>query len=171
MLDICPCTPCPSPQGYRSKVESRHFAHHCNTLFLFLLSFRLRTFIIAFTHLQFCIVRTEGKTSLRCREKIRTRPSFQQQSPNSKEFDNKKISVRTEKNEKRSVLVVFRFVLWNQNQKILVCFGVSNLYWNNQNKQNCFETNRSNPKFSEKYQNMLSVCFGSIKTLKLSFSV
>ncbi len=25
---ICPCTPCPSPQGYRSKVESRHFAHH-----------------------------------------------------------------------------------------------------------------------------------------------
>jgi hypothetical protein len=29
MLHICPCTPCPSPQGYRSKVESRHFAHHC----------------------------------------------------------------------------------------------------------------------------------------------
>ncbi len=29
MSHICPCTPCPSPQGYRSKVESRHFAHHC----------------------------------------------------------------------------------------------------------------------------------------------
>ncbi len=29
MSRICPCTPCPSPQGYRSKVESRHFAHHC----------------------------------------------------------------------------------------------------------------------------------------------
>jgi hypothetical protein len=28
MSHICPCTPCPSPQGYRSKVESRHFAHH-----------------------------------------------------------------------------------------------------------------------------------------------
>ncbi len=24
----CPCTPCPSPQVERSKVESRHFAHH-----------------------------------------------------------------------------------------------------------------------------------------------
>jgi hypothetical protein len=29
MSHICPCTPCPSPQWYRSKVESRHFAHHC----------------------------------------------------------------------------------------------------------------------------------------------
>ncbi len=29
MSHICPCTPCPSPQGYRSKVESHHFAHHC----------------------------------------------------------------------------------------------------------------------------------------------
>jgi hypothetical protein len=28
MSHICPCTPCPSPQGYRSKVESHHFAHH-----------------------------------------------------------------------------------------------------------------------------------------------
>ncbi len=26
---ICPCTPCPSPKRSRSKVESRHFAHHC----------------------------------------------------------------------------------------------------------------------------------------------
>jgi hypothetical protein len=29
MSHICLCTPCPSPQLYRSKVESRHFAHHC----------------------------------------------------------------------------------------------------------------------------------------------
>jgi hypothetical protein len=28
MSHICPCTPCLSPQGYRSKVEIRHFAHH-----------------------------------------------------------------------------------------------------------------------------------------------
>jgi hypothetical protein len=28
MSHISPCTPCSSPQGYRSKVESRHFAHH-----------------------------------------------------------------------------------------------------------------------------------------------
>jgi hypothetical protein len=52
---------------------------------------------------------------------------------------------------------VFRSVSWNQNKKLLVCFGVSNLYWNNWNKQNCFETNRNNPKFSEKYQNILSI--------------
>ncbi len=29
MSHICQCTPCPSPQGSRSKVESRHFAHRC----------------------------------------------------------------------------------------------------------------------------------------------
>ncbi len=29
MSIICPCTPCPSPPGYRSNVESRHFAHLC----------------------------------------------------------------------------------------------------------------------------------------------
>jgi hypothetical protein len=41
-------------------------------------------------------------------------------------------------------------------QTISVCFDVSNLYRNNRNKQNCFETNRNNPKLSEKYQNMRS---------------
>ncbi len=40
---------------------------------------------------------------------------------------------------------------------VLVCFGVSNLYQNNWNKQNCFKTNRNNPKFSKKYQNKLSI--------------
>ncbi len=29
MSHICPCTPCPSPPRYRSKVESCHFAHLC----------------------------------------------------------------------------------------------------------------------------------------------
>ncbi len=38
----------------------------------------------------------------------------------------------------------------------LVCFSVSNLYQNNRNKQNCFETNRNNAKFHEKYPNILS---------------
>jgi hypothetical protein len=51
---------------------------------------------------------------------------------------------------------VFWFVLWNQKLKISVCYGVSNLYQNNWNKQNCFETNQNNHKFSEKYPNMLS---------------
>ncbi len=35
-------------------------------------------------------------------------------------------------------------------KKFPVCFGVSNLYRNNRNKQNCFETNRNNPELSEK---------------------
>jgi hypothetical protein len=60
--------------------------------------------------------------------------------------------------ETRSVSVVkMRFLPWNQKQKILVCYVVSNLYQNNWNKQNCFETNQNNPKFSEKYQNVLSI--------------
>jgi hypothetical protein len=41
-----------------------------------------------------------------------------------------------------------------KNFGLFWCF---NLYQNKWNKQNCFETNRNNPKFSEKYQNMLSV--------------
>ncbi len=62
---------------------------------------------------------------------------------------------------------------------VSVSFGGSNLYRNNLNKQNCFERNGKNPKFSEKYQNMLSIklfrlvfCFCvSIETSKLSVSV
>jgi hypothetical protein len=53
-----------------------------------------------------------------------------------------------------------------KNKEILFCFGVSNLYRNNQNKQNCFKINRNNPKFSEKYQNKLS-----IKLFRLVFSL
>ncbi len=40
---------------------------------------------------------------------------------------------------------------------VSVYFGVSNLYRNNQDRQNCFKTNRNKPIFSEKYQNMLSI--------------
>jgi hypothetical protein len=61
---------------------------------------------------------------------------------------------------KQDLFHVFRFVSWNQKLKFSVCFGVLNLYWNNRNKQNCFDSNqnkRNNPKFSEKYQNMLSI--------------
>ncbi len=61
----------------------------------------------------------------------------------------KKYSVRT---ETRSVSVCFL----KPKTKILVCFGVSDQYWNNQNTQNCFESNRNNPKFSEKYLNIFS---------------
>ncbi len=46
--------------------------------------------------------------------------------------------------ETKSVSRLFRFVSWNQKKNFSVCFGVSNLYRNNRNKQNCFETNRNN---------------------------
>jgi hypothetical protein len=71
---------------------------------------------------------------------------------------NKKTFVSGNRNKSkppRSVSVSFV----NQKQKFLFVsafFGVSNLYRNNRNKQNCFEKKRNNPKFSEKYQNMLS---------------
>ena len=58
---------------------------------------------------------------------------------------------------------LFRVTKYKKFRFVPACFGVSNLYRNNQNKQNCFETNQNNPKFSEKYQNMLSIktlCFG-----------
>ncbi len=65
----------------------------------------------------------------------------------------KLISVRTETNRNK---ICFAFVSWNQKPKVSVCFGVSNLNRNNRNKHNCFVTNRNNPKFSEKYPNILS---------------
>ncbi len=83
---------------------------------------------------------------------------------------------------------LFRFDLFhetkhNKIQFVSVYFGVSNLYRNNQNKQNCFETNQNEPgktKFSEintkicslsNCFGLSSVCFGSIETSKLSVSV
>ncbi len=56
----------------------------------------------------------------------------------------RKISVQT---ETRSVSGLFWFVSWNQKLKFSICFGVSNLYWNNLNKQ-LLRNNRNNPKFS-----------------------
>ncbi len=50
-----------------------------------------------------------------------------------------------------------RFETNPKKRFVSVYFGVSNLYQNTGNKQNCFETKRNNPKFSEKYQNMLSI--------------
>ncbi len=44
---------------------------------------------------------------------------------------------------------------------VSVCFGVSNLYRSNWNKQNCFETNRNNPKLMKNTKICsLSNCFG-----------
>jgi hypothetical protein len=51
--------------------------------------------------------------------------------------------------ETQSVLVVFWFV--SRNQFISVCFGVSDQYQNNRNKQNFFKSNRKQTKkFSKK---------------------
>jgi hypothetical protein len=75
-----------------------------------------------------------------------------------------KILVQTETNRKIYASVVFRFVSLNQKQKILVCFRVSNLYQNNWNKQNCFESNRNKPKQTETTLNFLK----SIKICSLS---
>ncbi len=73
---------------------------------------------------------------------------------------NQKISVLMETNRNKicfgCVSVCFVKPKTKKFGLFFVCFGVSNLYWNNQNKQNFFVTNRNNPKFSEKYPNMLS---------------
>ncbi len=62
--------------------------------------------------------------------------------------------------ETRSLSVVLWFVSWNQKQKISVCFGVLNLIKTNETNRTVLkptETNRNNPKFSEKHQNMLPI--------------
>ncbi len=46
--------------------------------------------------------------------------------------------------ETQSVSVVFRFVSRNQKTFFSVCFGVSDRYRNNRNKQNFHKTNRKN---------------------------
>ncbi len=93
-----------------------------------------------------------------------------------------KIWFKLKQTETRSVWVVFRFVSWNQKLKFRfdsVCFGVLNLYQNNQNKQNCLKKTETTLNFSEKYQNMVFIklsqfvicLFRLIKTSKLSVSV
>ena len=70
-------------------------------------------------------------------------------------YKNFRFEPKQKQTEARSVSVVFRFVSWNQKPKISVCFGVSNLYRNNRNKQICFVTNWNNP--------------GSVKTQNIVF--
>jgi hypothetical protein len=62
----------------------------------------------------------------------------------------KKFRFEPKQTETRSVSVVFRFVSWNQKQKISVCFGVSNLSRNNCNKQNWNGNKRKQPKIFRK---------------------
>ncbi len=81
----------------------------------------------------------------------------------------KKFLFEPKQTQTRSVSVVFWFVSWNR--KKIFWFVSVFLSWNIWNKQNCFETNQNNPKFSEKYPNILSVklfrlvfcLFGSIE--------
>ncbi len=65
-----------------------------------------------------------------------------------------KINFGSNRNKPKQDLFRVCFGLFLETKKKIfsVCFGVSNLYRNNRNKQNCFETNRNNPEFSEKYQ-------------------
>ncbi len=85
-------------------------------------------------------------------------------------------------NRNKPIQDLFWFVSWNKKQKNSVCFGLFRCFKpiSKQPKQtNCFETNRNNPKFSEKipkyalYQtvpfdllfvsvqsNMEALCFG-----------
>jgi hypothetical protein len=55
-----------------------------------------------------------------------------------------------------SVGLLFVLVQSKKLRFVSVFFGVSNLYQNNRNKQNCFVTNQNYPKFFEKYPNILS---------------
>ncbi len=99
----------------------------------------------------------------------------------------KKFSLRTETNWKtRSVLVVFRFVSWNQKLKISICFSLFqfvSVFWT---YIETTETYRTVSKQTKTTQNFLkntkicsllncfswsSVCFGSIKTSNLAVSV
>ncbi len=84
-------------------------------------------------------------------------------------LETKKILVRTETNRSKICFGCVSVCFVKPKTKNFGLFR-SNLYRNNRNKQNCFETNQNNPKFSEKYQNMLSIklfrlgfclCFGS----------
>jgi hypothetical protein len=51
---------------------------------------------------------------------------------------------KSKQTETQSVSVVFRFVSRNQKTFFSVCFGVSDQYRNNRNKQNFLKTNQKN---------------------------
>ena len=63
-----------------------------------------------------------------------------------------KINFGSNRNKPKQDLFRVCFGLFRETKNFFfsVCFGVSNLYGNNRNKQNCFETNRNNPEFSDK---------------------
>ncbi len=69
----------------------------------------------------------------------------------------RKFSVRTETNRNKICCGCVSVCFVKPKTKNFGMFWCLDLYWNNWKKQNCFETNRNNPKFSEKYQNMLSI--------------
>jgi hypothetical protein len=102
-------------------------------------------------------------STLQSGESSSSAPSSRDSSPYSRkgvlETDKNKFRFEPKQTETISVSGLFRFCSWNQKLKISVCFGVSNLYRNNRNKQNCFVTTRNkpkNPKLFEKYPNILS---------------
>ncbi len=68
---------------------------------------------------------------------------------------NKKISVRTETKWNKICFGLFRKTKNKKILFVLFCFGVST-YIETTETTALFETNRNNPKFSEKNQNMLS---------------
>jgi hypothetical protein len=76
--------------------------------------------------------------------------------------EEKKIRFEPKQTETRSVSVVFCMVCFvKPKTKNFGLFRFVSVFLtfivNNRKKQNCFETNGNNPKFSEKLQNMLSI--------------
>ncbi len=72
--------------------------------------------------------------------------------------------VSSKQTETRSVSVVFRFVSWKPKTKKFFLFPFVSVFRTyiettetNRTVSNETENNRNNPKFSEKYQNMLSI--------------
>ncbi len=68
-----------------------------------------------------------------------------------------KILVRTETNRSKISFGGVSVCFMKQKTKNFGLFRCFKPISKQLNKQNCFETNRNNPKFSEKYQNMLSI--------------
>jgi len=57
-----------------------------------------------------------------------------------------KISFKPKITETGSVSRLFRFIFKTNENLVLVCFGVSNVFKKNQNKQFCFKINQIKPK-------------------------
>ncbi len=74
MSHICPYTPCPSPQGYRSKVESRHFAHHwdcASAIFLHRIAYFNRSLLYHYrTYLSYTARRADNWHEYRCKNQV-----------------------------------------------------------------------------------------------------